>query len=29
MLIGLGLFTSAGIAASVMFMIHQIPVKTS
>jgi multicomponent Na+:H+ antiporter subunit D len=29
MLIGLGLFTVAGLAASVMFMIHQIPVKTS
>lgn len=29
MLIGLGLFTAAGLAASVMFMIHQIPVKTS
>lgn len=29
MLIGLGLFTAAGLAASVMFIIHQIPVKTS
>lgn len=29
MLVGLGLFTVAGVGASILFMIHQIPVKTS
>jgi len=29
MLVGLGLFTVAGVAAAIMFMIHHIPVKTS
>ncbi len=29
MLVGLGLFTGVGLAASVMYMIHHIPVKTS
>lgn len=29
MMLGLGLFTVGGIAAAIMFMIHQIPVKTS
>jgi multicomponent Na+:H+ antiporter subunit D len=29
MLIGLGLFTVAGIAGAVLFIVHQIPVKTS
>lgn len=29
MILGIGLFTVAGIAGAVMFLIHQIPVKTS
>jgi len=29
MLLGLGLFTVSGLAAAVLFLIHQIPVKTS